>query len=370
MKVVLTGGGTGGHIYPALAVGGALREIEPSVAVTYVGTSGGLEAELVKGHGMDFRVVSSRGIMGKSPLKAVGGALTAARGLLEATALMRRIRPDVVLGTGGYVSGPVVLAAAVLGIPRAIQEQNAVPGFTNRALGRVANRVFLAFEDAAKWFPASKVVVAGNPVRREILTATREDSIRRTGIDPAKRTLLILGGSRGARSIVDAGVRIAERGLGSDVQVVFVTGKAYYEAAREALEARGIGVVGAGNTILIPYLYDVEAALACADLILSRAGGMTVAEAAAAGVPSVLVPSPNVANNHQEWNARALAREGAAVIEREGPGFEERVYETVSGLFSDEARLESMRSAALKVGRPDAATTIARELLAMARVRL
>ncbi|MGE5484951.1 MAG: undecaprenyldiphospho-muramoylpentapeptide beta-N-acetylglucosaminyltransferase [Ignavibacteriales bacterium] len=366
MRMVLTGGGTGGHIYPALAVAGALRAIDPGISITYVGTSGGLEADLVKGQGLDFRVVSSRGILGKSPRAALAGAAAAARGVFEAVSLLRRLRPSAVLGTGGYVSGPVVLAAALLGIPRAIQEQNAVPGFTNRALGLVANRVFTAFEGTSG-FPASKVVVTGNPVRAEILRATRDDSARSLGVDPARRTLCIFGGSRGARSIVNAGIRLVSQGLGSDSQIIFVTGKEYYESASEALASRRIGGGGAGNTILIPYMYNMEAALACADLALCRAGGMAVAEMAARGLPAILVPSPNVANNHQEYNARALAAEGAAVIVREGPGFEDRVVNEVTALWNDRKRLESMKVAARAAGRPHAASEIARGLLAMSR---
>ncbi|MCR4398966.1 MAG: undecaprenyldiphospho-muramoylpentapeptide beta-N-acetylglucosaminyltransferase [Firmicutes bacterium] len=370
MRIVLTGGGTGGHIYPALAVAGALGSVDPSVTITYVGTSSGLEAALVPGRGLDFRVISSRGILGKSPLGAAVGAAAAARGAVEALWLLRKLRPAAVLGTGGYVSGPVVLAAVALGIPRAIQEQNAVPGFTNRALGVVADKVFLAFEEAADKFPASKVKITGNPVREEILVARRETSAQALGLDPSRFTVLILGGSRGARAIVDAGMRLLRSGLSSGIQVVFVTGREYFASASRTLRAGGINSGGAGNTILIPYMHNIEDGLACADLVVCRAGGMTVAEVTARGLPSVLVPSPNVANNHQERNAAALEKRGAAVVVKEGARFEERVEEAVRGLLSDRARLDAMRAAARSAGRPRAATEIALELLRMAGSRL
>ncbi|NPV71620.1 MAG: undecaprenyldiphospho-muramoylpentapeptide beta-N-acetylglucosaminyltransferase [Firmicutes bacterium] len=366
MRIVLTGGGTGGHVYPALAVAQALRAAEPSVSITYVGTGRGIERELAAKNGIEFRAISARGILGKSPVAALAGVMAAGRGVLEAMALLRGIRPSCVLGTGGYVSGPVVLAAATLGIPRAIQEQNAIAGFTNRLLGHVVQGVFLGFEDAAKEFPRHKVRVTGNPVRGEISSAGRDSSLKILELDPSKKTLFILGGSRGARSIVDAGLRLSRGGLGDDVQVLFVTGNDYYGAAARAAGA-GITPGRAGNTILIPYIHNVENALACADLAVCRAGGMTVAELAAAGVPAVLVPSPNVANNHQEWNARALERKGGAVVVLEGERFVDRVEDTVRGLLADPTRLESMKRAARAAGRPGAAREIAVGLLSMAR---
>jgi UDP-N-acetylglucosamine--N-acetylmuramyl-(pentapeptide) pyrophosphoryl-undecaprenol N-acetylglucosamine transferase len=260
----------------------------------------------------------------------------------------------------------VVLAAAILGIPRAIQEQNAIPGFTNRVLGVVANRVFAAF-DGTSGFPASKVVVTGNPVREEILRAERGDSARSLGLDPGARTLLIFGGSRGAKSIVSAGVRLISRGLGEGTQIIFVTGTEYRDFAARSLKSAGIYPGRAGNTILIPYMHDIEAALACSDLVLCRAGGMAVAEVAARGLAAILVPSPNVANNHQEYNARAFARSGAAVVVREGPDFEDRILDEVTSLWNDKRRLDSMKAAARAAGRPRAAVEIAKGLLAISR---
>ncbi len=362
----MTGGGTGGHIYPALAVAAALAEKYPRAAITYVGTSTGMESDLARKHGLEFREVKSGGILGKSLFKAASGALKAGKGTLEAVSLLRSIRPSVVLGTGGYVSGPVVLAAAVLRIPRAIQEQNAVPGFTNRVLARMSGRIFAGFAESARFFPRGRVQVTGNPVRPQILTAGREESLIDLGLDGSRRTLFVFGGSRGAHRIVDAGVGLADSLRGNDVQILFVTGKEYYERASAALESRGIGITSAGNTILYPYLHNVEKALACADLVVCRAGGMAVAELAARGVPAILVPSPNVANNHQEYNARALSANGGALVVREGPGFEDRIIKEVRALLQDDRRLEEMRTCSRAAGKPRAAYEIAEALISMA----
>ena len=200
MRYLITGGGTGGHIYPALAICKGLLAADKEAEVLYVGTRAGLEAELVPRECIPFAIIDAAGIMGKSPGKAIMGAARATRGLLQAAAIVRRHRPQVVLGTGGYVSGPVVFMASMLGVRCAIQEQNAVPGFTNRMLSRVVSEVFTPFRGTEQHFPRpGKCVLTGNPVRPEILAASREEGARELGLDPSGKTLFVFGGSRGAQ---------------------------------------------------------------------------------------------------------------------------------------------------------------------------
>ncbi|HHY35316.1 MAG TPA: undecaprenyldiphospho-muramoylpentapeptide beta-N-acetylglucosaminyltransferase [Firmicutes bacterium] len=372
MRLMVSGGGTGGHIYPGLAVIEFLVDMLPTARILYVGTAEGMEADIVPKHGIDFAPVRSGGIRGKSAVKAVAGAARAALGVKDAFRILKDFRPDVVLGTGGYVSGPVILAAWAHRIPCAIQEQNSVPGKTNLILAGFVQRIFCAWEKTrAHFHDSSKVVVTGNPVRKAVIEAKRDEGYRRFGLDPGKVTVLLLGGSRGAMTLVQAGLKIAERADDLGFQMLFITGNAYFDMVAERLGCRpqaGIKNVKSGNLIVQAYVYDIEYALACADLAVCRAGGMTLAEVTARGIPAVVVPSPNVAGNHQEHNARALEELGACevVTESRGAG---AVAEACLNLLLDRENLARMAAASKAAGRPDAAERIARELIKVARTR-
>lgn len=369
MRCLVTGGGTGGHIYPAVAVAKEVREILPRASVLYVGTGTGMESSLVPKEGLDFEAIRSSGIVGKSPLMAVKGIYNAALGMGDARRILKSFRPDVVLGTGGYVSGPVVLAARLMGIPCAIQEQNAVPGKTNLALSKRVDKIFAAWEYSLKYFPRkARVKVTGNPVKASLFTASKVAGRTFFGLDN-KPTLLVLGGSRGAQTLVEATIEIAGSGI-SDVQVLLITGRAYYEKAVAAVGAEpenGIEGAKTGNIIIRPYVYKMEMAYKACDLVLGRAGGMTLAEITALGLPSIIVPSPNVVGNHQEYNARALEEAGAAVVIREGPSVVQGIRDALFRLIGHSEELGRMSEASKKIGRPDAARDIARELIALAR---
>ncbi len=369
MRCLVTGGGTGGHIYPAIAVAHALVELLPRTKVLYVGTPRGMESTFAPKHGLDFKPVRSLGIRGKSPLSMLKAIWTAGFGILDAFRIIRSFKPDVVLGTGGYVSGPVVLTAFLMGVPCAIQEQNAIPGKTNLLLSKVSSKTFVAWEDSKKFFPRkANVTVSGNPIRASLLTKEKANPKKAFGLED-KFTLLVLGGSRGAKFLVDIATTIAlSKNL--DVQMILITGEDYYEDAVAVLGAKQqAGIDGAkyGNITIRPYIHNIEQAYRASDMVLARAGGMTLAEITALGLPSIIVPSPNVVGNHQEYNARALELAGAASVIREGPDTLRNVEQCLKDIINHPERHRKMSAAAKKIGRPNAAKDVAQGLIVLAR---
>ncbi len=356
MRVLLTGGGTGGHIYPALTIANRLKERIVGVRLLYVGTRDGLEADLVPREGIPFETITVRGLLGKTPVQLLSGFFAAARGCAQSYRIVRRFRPDVVVGTGGYVCGPVVLVAALCRIPILLQEQNAFPGLTNRALARFASVVAVPFDDTRSYFPRrTRVVVTGNPVRPQILSQDRAAAARALGLDPDKLTLFVFGGSRGAKSINQAMIGAVRTLLSrKGLQILYVTGREYFHWVTKELEGQGIGKERYGNLSIVPYLYQVEKAWATTDLVVSRAGGMTLAEICALGIPAVLIPSPNVANDHQRANAQAVARHGGAVVLDDRDLNGELLARTVVAILDEPGRLAVMAEASRAVGRPRA----------------
>jgi len=371
MRLVVTGGGTGGHIYPALAIAKETLSLLPGAKVLYIGTSHGMESGIVPREGIPFQPVRSSGVMGKKARDALRGLTNASAGVLDAIRTLRAFRPDAVLGTGGYASGPVVMAAWLLRIPRAIQEQNAVPGKTNQVLSRLSQRVFAAWDYSVPYFRnRTKVLVTGNPVRKDLFGVKKEEGrlhFKITGDDPV---ILLLGGSRGAKTLTEAGLALARSGLPANL--IFITGREYYTEVVNQLNAEpenGIEGARIGNIIIRPYVHEMALAYSAADLVIGRAGGMTLSEVTALGLPSVIVPSPNVAGNHQEYNARALEDKGAAIIIREKGNQDPAgdVCRAVSDLICDRSRLLDMSLASKAVGKPDATGNICRELVRLAR---
>jgi len=371
MKVIISGGGTGGHIYPALTIARAINDIEPS-DILFVGTEQGLEADIVPKEGFPFATVHAGGIERRLTLGNLRALLKTFAGLFESLAVIRRFRPDVVIGTGGYVCGPVLLTASLLGIPAIIQEQNVIPGVTNRILARFVGRIAVGYAEAAKNFGADKdkVVVTGNPVRPEVLTAAREDGLRDLGLSPGKLTILVAGGSRGARSINTAMADVHARFAGRpEIQILHATGSGEYNNIVGLLSGKGIDVAKTGNISIVPYLYNMPQALAAADLAVFRAGAIGLAELTARGIPAVLVPYPYAAENHQEFNARVLESRGAALVIRDADLSGPRLADAIEALLGDPARLAAMAKASKELGRPKAAATIARLAIDLAGSR-
>lgn len=361
MKALIAGGGTGGHIYPAVTIGKAL--LEKGAEVLFAGTRRGLEREIVPREGFPIEYISVDYFPRRLSLRLVRSLFTAVKGVREAVALVKAYDPDVCVGTGGYVAGPVVLAAALCGVPTVIQEQNAYPGLTNRILARLAHKVALGYEAAASRLgPRDKLVVTGNPIRPEIASIAREQGAARLGLDPRRKLVLITGASQGARSINAAVIQAFPRFRRIDAGILVVAGKSGYEALLEALPVRpqegrpALGGEGRafGNVMVVPYLHDMPAALAAADLVVGRAGAISIAEVTARGLPSILIPYPHAAENHQEKNARVLEEAGAAqvILDRELDG--DALYEAVTGLLRDGQRLTAMAEASRRLGKPDA----------------
>ncbi|QYR20084.1 undecaprenyldiphospho-muramoylpentapeptide beta-N-acetylglucosaminyltransferase [Paenibacillus sp. sptzw28] len=362
MRIVLTGGGTGGHIYPALAIGRQAAEEAPDSAILYIGSPKGLESRIVPAQGIPFEPVEITGFRRKISMENVKTVLRFLKGVRRSKQLLREFRPDVVVGTGGYVCGPVVYAAAKLGIPTLIHEQNAVSGLTNQFLARYADCVAVSFKDSLQQFKRAKhVVYTGNPCATHVVRANRDKGRASLGLPPGSRIVLMVGGSRGAKAINDAMVDMAPLiGRLPGVHFVFVTGESYYEQTMERLRKTTPKLPETLH--LMPYLNNMPEVLSASRLVVSRSGASSLAEITALGVPSILIPSPNVTNNHQEANARSLADAGAAelIVERSLSGA--MLFERIYALIENEGRLAEMGRAALALGMPQSAALIANEL--------
>ena len=364
VKVILSGGGTGGHIYPALTIADQIKKLCPDADISFVGTQQGLEKDIIPRYGYPLKFIEVAGFKRSLSLDTLRSVGKLFEGLYDAWQIIKKEKPDLVIGTGGYVCGPIVFMAAMHGIPCCIQEQNAMPGVTNKILSRYVRKVFLGYKEAGKYFPGkAELVYTGNPIRTEILQHERLAAIKELGLDPEKKTILVSGGSRGARSINTAMLE-AELALSGrqEVQVLHATGDVNYEKYMQEITKRG----GVGENIIIkPYLHNMPVALAAADLAVFRAGAIGLAELMAKGVPSVLVPYPYATANHQEFNARAVEAKGAArvILDKELNG--ERILEAIEHLLVHAKELEKMQAAAKSLGKPQAAENIAKEALAL-----
>jgi UDP-N-acetylglucosamine--N-acetylmuramyl-(pentapeptide) pyrophosphoryl-undecaprenol N-acetylglucosamine transferase len=350
VRVILTGGGTGGHIYPALSVAACLHGDD----LLYVGTAEGPESEIVPRTGLEFRSVPSRKLArGGSPLALAGAVGVSALGVGRAIGLLREWRPDVVLGTGGYASAAVMFAAGLLRIPTVIHEANAVPGRVNQLLARLCTRVAVTYAATQSYFPASKTVVTGMPVRPDLLSADPTAAQQRYGLDPQAPVLLISGGSGGAQTLNRAVVQALPLLDGSGVQVVHQTGKTLFEGVRAEVPNPPAWYHP------LAYVEDMPSLLAAATLLVCRAGSSTLAEVTALGRPAIAVPYPFAVADHQTGNARALADAGAAILVKDAELTGERLHQEVTGLLADPARLTALREKCRAQGNPDSARVVA-----------
>ncbi len=370
MRIVITGGGTGGHVYPALALANALREQVPAPEILFVGTKAGLEAELIPKAGYRLQTIVVSGIERRLSLATLRSFWDMGVGGVQAAAILRRFRPQVVIGTGGYVCGPVVLLAHLARIPTMILEQNVIPGVTNRLLGKVVDRVAVTYAESARYFPArAGVTVTGNPIRRELLGVNRETARRKLGVPAAVRLILAVGGSVGAQRLNEAMPDLMAAYAGNPaLQILHVTGKDKYADMLSALEKRGINYQAAGNIRIEPYLYEIADAYAAADLVVCRAGGITLSEITAVGLPAVIVPYPHATDNHQYYNARHLEQEGAAVLIADQELTGARLTAAVRDLLGG-GKLPAMAARSKALGRPDAVDRIREMVMALAAGR-
>jgi UDP-N-acetylglucosamine--N-acetylmuramyl-(pentapeptide) pyrophosphoryl-undecaprenol N-acetylglucosamine transferase len=354
MRVVLAGGGTGGHLFPGLAVAREFQRRDANSEILFIGTAQGIEFRVLPKEGFKLETLEVKGIKGRGLRGWLDAAYGVPASLLRSRSILRKFRPDCVIGLGGYASGPAVLAAKLSGIRCAIMEQNLRPGFTNKLLGRVAHRVFTAYAQSARFFPGARVVETGNPVRWHKLPAAAQRG---------KFSLLVFGGSAGARrinyAVVDALRALADRK--DDIFITHQTGALDFAAIQEAY--RGLPF----EAEVTPFIETMDQAYANADLVLCRAGATTVAELTVFGKAAILVPYPYAIYDHQRGNALALQEGGAAemILDRDLSGA--LLAEKLRGYASDRGRLAAMAAAARALGRPDAAARIVDECYAMVR---
>jgi len=349
-RLLVTTGGSGGHIYPALAIAAGVRRRWGASEVLFVGARGGIEERLVPEAGFPLETIAVRGIIRKRPQEALVAGLTLGGAVARAIAIVRRFRPDVVVGTGGYAAGPVGLAAVLLRVPLVLQEQNAVPGVTNRLLARFASVVAVPHPEARDRFPrGTRFLVCGNPVRPEVAAADPALARRRLGVPAAGRIVLMFAGSLGSTVFM----RYFREMLPHlhEGTLLFVSGRNYLQAAQAAAAGRE---AGGGGVVVVPYLADIGLGLAAADLVVCRSGAMTLAELATVGRAAILIPSPHVTHHHQEANAQSFARAGAARVLAEADLDGRRLAVEVQALLGDPAARRRMAEAARGLARPDA----------------
>ncbi|WP_125581071.1 undecaprenyldiphospho-muramoylpentapeptide beta-N-acetylglucosaminyltransferase [Lacticaseibacillus suibinensis] len=352
MRLMISGGGTGGHIYPALALIQRLQERGLLDAVMYVGTEKGLESRIVPNAKIPFETLPLQGFKRKLNLAGVKTNVQTlglfVGSMNKATKMVKAFKPDVVVGTGGYVSAGVLFAAATHHVPTVIHEQNSVAGVTNKFLARFVDRIAITFPEVASAFPAKKVVLTGNPRAQQVAGLRPNERLADFGLDPHKRTLLIFGGSRGAPKINAAAVQALPAFGRADFQTLFVTGNRHYGRIKNQLKHVP------ENVKVVPYVDDMPAILPDVSLVIGRSGATSLAELTALGLPSVLIPSPNVTHNHQYVNAKSLADGGAALMITE-PELDTNFASQITALMADDTRLQAMAKAAKNMGVPDAA---------------
>ena len=355
MRYLISGGGTGGHIFPAVSIANALKELDPEAKILFVGALGRMEMERVPQAGYEIVGLPVRGFNRAQPWKNVSVLIDLAKSIRMVKRIIRDFRPDVGVGVGGYASGAAMWAAAQMGIPILLQEQNGFAGVTNKILKNKAAKICVAYEGMDRFFPADKIILTGNPVRQNLLNGKR---LAVSG----ERHLLIIGCSLGARTINEAMIAGLKELKNEGVKVVWQTGKTYYARCKTAWEAAG----SPANIEVHDFLSDMPDQYANADLVISRAGASSISELCLLGKPAILVPSPNVAEDHQTHNAMALVNKEAAVLVRDADAATQLI-QTALELIQDEKRLATLHTNILQLAQKDSAKRIAEEVIALAR---
>ncbi|MCQ4923850.1 undecaprenyldiphospho-muramoylpentapeptide beta-N-acetylglucosaminyltransferase [Tissierella carlieri] len=358
MKYLITGGGTGGHIYPALAIAKEIKRKDKKAEILYVGTEKGLESELVPKEGFQFRTIRVKGMPRKINKESLVAIKELIHGINDAKKIIKDFRPNVVIGTGGYVCGPVVYMAKKKKIPALIHEQNAFPGITNKILSRYVDKVAVTFDEAKKYFKyPDRVLNTGNPIRKEILEINKEEAYKVLDIDKNIPFVLSFGGSGGQKTLNDAMYYFIKESMGKgDIQIIHVTGKRFYDEFIDRLKKDNINLNK--NIRVFPYLYQIPEAINIATLVVTSSGAITLAEISAVGVPSILIPKSYTAENHQEFNARAFENKGASILVLEKDIKENTLNDIIYSVIQDKERLAQMASKSKKLGKIDASERI------------
>ena len=362
MKVLLSGGGTGGHVYPAIAIANKIKEENPDCEILFVGTEKGIESEIVPKYGYELKTVTVQGFRRKIDFENVKRVFKLCKGLEQSRRIVKKYKPDIVIGTGGYVSGPVLFNSALNKNVTIVHEQNSFPGVTNKILSKVVTKVLTSFEDSHKRFPEesqSKLVLTGNPVRKEILQARKSVSRKKLGISEDKKMVLCYGGSGGSEEINDAMKVVIENMVKEDIAFIFATGKYYYEEFTKSMEYLNLKPYQQ----VVPYLEDMANALAASDLVIGSAGAISLAEITALGKPSIIIPKAYTAENHQEYNAKSIESKGAGIAILEKDLTPKTLNETVFRLLGDRELLIYMENASKEIGKPEAIDLICDEII-------
>ena len=362
--MIISGGGTGGHIFPAVSIANAVKTLRPDAKILFVGALGRMEMQRVPAAGYDITGLPIRGFLRPLwKLGNIGVALDYLKSKMMAKQLLRQFQPQVAVGVGGYASSAALGAANSLGIPTLLQEQNSYAGLANKTLARKAAKICVAYEGMERFFPADKIMLTGNPVRQQLLesTITREEAIRSFGLDPKKKTILLVGGSLGARTINESVLQHLDEIRVSQVQFIWQTGKYYSDAIAKQLEK----AVCPSNLKVIDFISDMAAAYRAADLVISRAGAGSISEFCLLGKPVILVPSPNVAEDHQTKNAMALVKKDAALCVKDAEATQQLLPLAIKTV-DDDAKLKSLHENILKMALPDSAKIIAQEVIKLA----
>jgi UDP-N-acetylglucosamine--N-acetylmuramyl-(pentapeptide) pyrophosphoryl-undecaprenol N-acetylglucosamine transferase len=365
LRVIISGGGTGGHIFPAVSIANAIKALQPDAKILFVGALGRMEMQRVPAAGYEIKGLPIRGFF--RPLwkpANIGVAIDYLKSKWLAKKILQEFKPDVAVGVGGYASSAALGAANSLGIPTLIQEQNSYAGLANKNLAKKAEKICVAYEGMERFFPAGKILMTGNPVRQNLLdtTISREEAVKRQGFDPAKKTILLVGGSLGARTINESVLQHLDLVTSSsDVQFIWQTGKYYSAEIAKRLEGKNIP-----NLKVTDFITDMGTAYKAADLVISRAGASSISEFCLIGKPVILVPSPNVAEDHQTKNALALSTKDAAIYvkDAEAPGM---LLKLAIDTVKDDAKLQSLHENVLKLALPNSAEIIAKEVIKLAK---
>jgi UDP-N-acetylglucosamine--N-acetylmuramyl-(pentapeptide) pyrophosphoryl-undecaprenol N-acetylglucosamine transferase len=358
IKVIISGGGTGGHVFPAIAIANELKKQRPDAEILFVGAKGKMEMEKVPKAGFPIKGLWISGFHRKLTLRNLMFPFKLMSSLFKAFGIIQSFKPDVVIGVGGYASGPTLQVATMKGIPTLIQEQNSFPGITNRLLAKKVNRICVAYDGMNKFFPEEKIRLTGNPVRQDIveLTAKKEEGLKHFGLNQNKKTILLFGGSLGARTLNDS--MAANKDLlekNQDVQVLWQAGKLYIEEFKRSATAQ------LDNIQILPFIDRMDLAYAMADLVICRAGALTISELCLVGKPAILIPSPNVAEDHQTMNAKALSTKDAGVLVADKDA--KVMLEQALHILDNEQVIDSMKSNIQKLAKANAAKNIVFEIL-------
>ena len=350
MRYLISGGGTGGHIFPAVSIANALKELDPEAEILFVGALGRMEMERVPQAGYQIVGLPVRGFNRAKPWKNISVLIDLLRSLHQVKKIIRDFRPDVGVGVGGYASGAAMWQAAKMGIPILLQEQNGFAGVTNKLLKNKAAKICVAYDGMERFFPADKIILTGNPVRQNLLDGKKTK-------DDKRKSLLIIGGSLGAKTINDAIAGGANKLSAAGIRVVWQTGKYYYDKYKNLSD---------DNLEIHDFLSDMPDRYAQADLVISRAGASSISELCLLGKPAILVPSPNVAEDHQTHNAMALVNKEAAILVKDAEAAD-KLVNTALELIQDDKKLKALHTNVLKLAQKDSAKRIAQEVMALAK---